>query len=178
MGAMSGFDGANSKRLQGSETLGIKQLLALGMLLLVSLLSPTAGAEDDVFSEANRLKQAILGKDLDYIRALDPSGTLLLPENLDYLFDEASAKSVHAESHSVQQILRTVTTLPLISRYELNGRLVYTIYWVADDAEGKAVLGWEHWMKTVAACAIERAADGKWMFAGNLCFAETGGPFE
>ncbi len=156
----------------------MKNVFALGLLVIAWLMTPPAVAEDDVFSEADRLRQAILDKDMNYIRSLDPSGDLMLPENLAYLFDEASAISIHPKAHSVQHILRSTTTLPLISRYELKGRLVYDIYWVADDAEGKSVLDWEHWMKTVAACAIERSPEGKWMFAGHLCFAETGGPFE
>lgn len=146
-------------------------------LLLAVSLAPLCVAGGDVFDEADRLRRALLEKDMTHLRSLDKTGDILTEEGQKFLFDPAWMTRVSPGMQPLRDIVAAAHPVPLVEKIAIDGRPVYYLYWVVPAAGGAVVLEAGQWMRTVAACALAQDADGAWAFHRHLCFDETEGPF-
>ena len=131
----------------------------------------------DVFSQADLLRKALVDRDEAALRALDGSGGLLDAEGLGFLFDAKAVARIASDMRPVRDIVAAAAPAPLIEKHLLEGRPVYYVYWSIPEAGGTVTLGPAQWMRTVAVCALTQTPDGRWTFYRHLCFDETEGPF-
>ena len=150
------------------------------LFLIFLLIIPVSifASDEDVFAIANKLKQSIIAEDIEYLRSLDHDGNLVEPENLKYVFDSNWIKKFDSEKISISELLTSHDILTFVEKHDFQGRDIFYIYWSINDPQFGVQLSNHEWLKSNAACALEKKNDGNWYLFNHLCFAETEGPYQ